>query len=293
MPEWLDRRLTAVRKRSCSGSTRCPTGSGLAARWLAERIRVPTSSWPMPPGTCLRPARRQGGVRRRIFRVRRSSISTISPTSKRPAPLLPSIVKFCSRMRRPGLGDGTRIVVYDNNRYSASARVVDAVPVRASGGRGAGWRPGQVVELATPGRHWPVVPREAHLYQACQNHLLVRDLEQVRANLVARRAVIDACSSGASPARARAARGAARRAYPAKPQSAPSRSDRRWWRRHRRRSPSSCAGASPPGRVDQRRPIVTTCGSGVTACTVALALYLPSAADAAVYDGSWSAGGRS
>ena len=36
--------------------------------------------------------------------------------------MLPDAVKFSSRMRRLGLGDGTRIVLYDNNHYSASAR---------------------------------------------------------------------------------------------------------------------------------------------------------------------------
>ena len=38
---------------------------------------------------------------------------------------------------------------------------------------------------------------------------------------------------------------------------------------------------------------MTTCGSGVTACTVALALHQLGVPDVAVYDGSWSEwGGR-
>jgi thiosulfate/3-mercaptopyruvate sulfurtransferase len=45
--------------------------------------------------------------------------------------------------------------------------------------------------------------------------------------------------------------------------------------------------------VDLRRPIVTTCGSGVTACVLALGLHLVGRPDAAVYDGSWTEwGGR-
>ena len=35
-------------------------------------------------------------------------------------------------------------------------------------------------------------------------------------------------------------------------------------------------------------PVVTTCGSGVTACILALALFLIGKEDVAVYDGSWS-----
>jgi thiosulfate/3-mercaptopyruvate sulfurtransferase len=45
--------------------------------------------------------------------------------------------------------------------------------------------------------------------------------------------------------------------------------------------------------LDLAQPIVTSCGSGVTACTVALALHELGAPDVAVYDGSWSEwGGR-
>ena len=36
---------------------------------------------------------------------------------------VPSAAKFSSRVRKLGLGDGNRIVVYDGNRFFASARV--------------------------------------------------------------------------------------------------------------------------------------------------------------------------
>lgn len=37
-----------------------------------------------------------------------------------------------------------------------------------------------------------------------------------------------------------------------------------------------------------KRPVVATCGSGVTACILALALHVAENRDVAVYDGSWS-----
>jgi thiosulfate/3-mercaptopyruvate sulfurtransferase len=40
--------------------------------------------------------------------------------------------------------------------------------------------------------------------------------------------------------------------------------------------------------VDLVRPVVTTCGSGMTACTLAFALYRLGKEDVALYDGSWS-----
>ena len=40
--------------------------------------------------------------------------------------------------------------------------------------------------------------------------------------------------------------------------------------------------------VDPARPIIATCGSGITACTLALALAAIGAEQVAVYDGSWT-----
>lgn len=44
--------------------------------------------------------------------------------------------------------------------------------------------------------------------------------------------------------------------------------------------------------VDVSRPIIASCGSGVTACSLALAVQLAGAGEVAVYDGSWSEWGR-
>jgi len=45
--------------------------------------------------------------------------------------------------------------------------------------------------------------------------------------------------------------------------------------------------------VDMARPVATSCGSGVTACVVALGLHLLGHENVAVYDGSWTEwGGR-
>lgn len=40
--------------------------------------------------------------------------------------------------------------------------------------------------------------------------------------------------------------------------------------------------------IDLAKPLTTTCGSGITACALALGAYLTGKADTAIYDGSWA-----
>ena len=120
--------------------------------------------------------------------------------------MLPGAAKFSARMRRLGLGDGTRIVVYDNNGFIASARAwwmlrLFGHPEVAvlDGGLGK-WR-----AEGHPVDDRPVQPVERH-FTARQNNLLVRELDQIRANVTSRREqVIDARSEGrfSGPTRSR------------------------------------------------------------------------------------------
>jgi thiosulfate/3-mercaptopyruvate sulfurtransferase len=206
--------------------------------------------------------------------------------------MLPSPVKFSSRMRKLGLGDGTRIVVYDNNRYSASARawwmlrLFGHPDVAVLDGGLAKWR-----AEGRPVDDRPVVPREAH-FTARQNNLLVRDLEQLRSNLVGRREqVIDARPAGRFAGTEPEPRPGLRGGHIPQSLNLPHldliAADGTLLPAAELRRRFAALG------IDQRRPIVTTCGSGVTACTVALALHQLGAPDVAVYDGSWSEwGGR-
>lgn len=60
------------------------------------------------------------------------------------------------------------------------------------------------------------------------------------------------------------------------------------------KSPEAIRAAAKAAGVDLARPIVTTCGSGVTAATLKLALEQAGATDVVLYDGSWAEwGGRS
>jgi len=180
-----------------------------------------------------------------------------------------------------GLGDGTRIVVYDNNRYSASARAWWML--RLFGHPEVAVLDGGLAKWLAEGRpvdDRPVIPREAH-FTARQNNLLLRDLEQIRANLVARREqVVDARPGGRFAGSEPEPRAGLRGGHIPQSLNLP--------------HLDLVAGDGtllPPAElrarfeaqgIDPRRPIVTTCGSGVTACTVALALHQLGAAEVAV-----------
>ncbi len=53
------------------------------------------------------------------------------------------------------------------------------------------------------------------------------------------------------------------------------------------KSPDELRGALADVGIHADRPVVTTCGSGVTACVLLFALHLIGREDTALYDGSW------
>jgi len=272
-----------------------PTQDALVSTgWLAGHlgapdVKVADATWFLP--TQQRDPRREyeeAHIQGAVF----FDIDEIADTDNPLPHMMPGAAKFASRVRRLGLGDGTRIVLYDNNHYSASARAWWMF--RVFGHRDVAVLDGGFAKWQAEGRpvsDEPVVPAERH-FTVRQNHLLVRELEQMRANLVDRREqVVDARSSGRFAGTEPEPRPGLRGGHI--PQS--------------RNLPyldliAPDGTLLPPDRLRQRfadagvelgQPIVTTCGSGVTASTLALALYQLGLGDVAVYDGSWSEwGGR-
>ncbi len=59
------------------------------------------------------------------------------------------------------------------------------------------------------------------------------------------------------------------------------------------KSPEEIKALAETAEADVSKPIVTTCGSGVTAAGIGLALYLIGAKDVSIYDGSWTEWGAS
>ena len=257
----------------------------LAARLEAPDVRIVDASWHLPAaGRDAKAEYLEAHIPGAVF----FDIDEIADTANPLPHMLPPPEKFASRVRKLGLGDGNRIVVYDAGGWMAAPRawwmfrVFGHDDVAVLDGGLAKWRAeGRAVD------DHPAMPRERH-FTARMNTLLVRDVEQVRAaSADGREQIVDARSAsrftGAEPEPRAGLRGG-----------------------HIPGSLSLPFGEliDPEGRtlldagalrerfaaagVDLGRPVVTTCGSGVSAAVLTLALHLVGHRDLAIYDGSWS-----
>ncbi|MQX38400.1 3-mercaptopyruvate sulfurtransferase [Roseospira navarrensis] len=203
--------------------------------------------------------------------------------------MMPSPELFSSRVRTLGLGDGHRIVVYDHvGGACAAARVWWMF--RAFGHTDVAVLDGGLPKWEAEGR--PVDDRIPHVtprhFTARVNAALLADAAAVARHLEAGTAqVVDARSAerfqggGEEPrpvARAGHMPGALNAPFGVL-QTGP----------HNEMAPADeIRRQLEAAGLDLTRPIVTSCGSGVTACYTALALYRLGRDDIAVYDGSWA-----
>lgn len=262
--------------------------------WLAEHLEAPDvrivdGSWFLPTeGRNPQAEYQERHIPGAVF----FDIDAISD-DKSPLPhMLPSAEKFSSKVRKLGLGDGVRIVVYDGGNMMAAARVWWMF--RVFGHEDIAVLDGGLPKWMAEGRpvdDEPVIPRERH-FTARMNTLLVRDINQMRANVDSgREQVVDARGSGRFQATEPEIRPGLRGGHiPGSvnlPYSTLLRPDATV------KSDEDIRAAFAAIGVDPAQPVATTCGSGISASFLALALNLIDARKVAVYDGSWTEwGGR-
>ncbi len=202
--------------------------------------------------------------------------------------MLPPPEKFSARARKLGLGDGVRIVVYDQRGIMSAPRVWWTF--RAFGHRDVAVLDGGLPKWLNEERatqDGTATPGERH-FTARMNTFMVRDKDQILRNLQSgREQVLDARAAD---------RFAGTAVEP-------------WPGRRSGRIPGSynlpftelldrdtqtllptdqlrqCFAGSG---IDPTRPVVTTCGSGITAAVLSLALHIAGHKDVALYDGSWA-----
>ena len=214
-------------------------------------------------------------------------IEEVSDSSNPSPHMLPSEAKFASRMASLGLRDGQRFVVYDNSPLHSSARAwwmlrsFGAHYVAILDGGLQKWKAeGRRLESGRPQvRHGHFSPR--------LDERTVADKKAVTGLIGAgSHEIVDARGAGRFTGEEPEPRaGLASGHIPGSrnlPQGRLFEADNRW------KTGEGLRAAFDEAGVDLGKPMVATCGSGITACVLLFGAHLLGKEDMRLYDGSWS-----
>ena len=200
--------------------------------------------------------------------------------------MLPDPISFSSAMRRLGIGDGMKLVVYDGAGLFSAPRVWWTL--KTFGVKDVAILQGGLPKWKAEGHPLEdgAVLRQNRHFTARMNHGAVASAETVSRALESRSAqVVDARPAlrfeGAAPeprpgVRAGHMPGALN--LPVAQVVADG----------QLKSPAEIEAAFAIAGVDLSKPVITSCGSGITAAILALALEATGRSAAALYDGSWA-----
>lgn len=277
-----------MRRRGRPVTPRLP-GALVTTEWLAAhlghpRLRVVDGSWHMPQ---LKRDPRAEFVQAHIPGAVFFDIDEIADKSTALPHMLPPPAQFARQVGALGIGSGDLVVVYDTRGVVSAARVWWTF--RAMGHERVavldGGLPRWLAEGCPVESGWPAVrPRR---FAARLRRSLLRTLDQVRRAVQdGGEQILDARSRGRfhgiEPEPRPGLRGGHIPGSLNLPYDTLYREDGTLLPADELRRRYEAAG------VDLRRPVATTCGSGVTASVLALGLHLLGARKVAVYDGSWT-----
>ncbi|WGW05783.1 3-mercaptopyruvate sulfurtransferase [Tropicibacter oceani] len=265
----------------------------VSTEWLARHLKDPDlrildASWYMP-AMGRDPKAEYDAVH--IPGARFFDIDEISDARSELPHMAPTVEKFMSRMRAMGVGDGHQIVVYDGMGLFSAARVwwtfklmgKDDVAV-LDGGLPKWVAEGREVEDLPP------MVRDRHMTVQRQAHL-VRDVTQVSAASKLRDTeIIDARSAARFRGEAPEPREGLRSGHIPGSRNVPF--DTLLNADGTMKAPDTLRAIFEGAGVDLSKPAITTCGSGVTAAILSLALQRIGKSDHSLYDGSWSEWGQ-
>lgn len=202
--------------------------------------------------------------------------------------MIPSAARFAQKIGALGVGDGDQVVVYDSTGLSSAGRAWWML--RIFGHRAVAVLDGGLPKWQAEGRPLTtaVATPAPRRFTAHFDPSLVRDRAALVANLRSRHEqVVDARAAGRFDGSSPEVRPGLRSGHIPGSRNLPY--DRLTDpATHQLKSNEALAALFRDAGVALDRPIVTSCGSGVTACALAFALHLIGHPGAAVYDGSWS-----
>jgi thiosulfate/3-mercaptopyruvate sulfurtransferase len=257
----------------------------LAAHLSEPHIRIADSSFKLPGIT---PTAREDYDRGHIPGAVFFDIDDIAEPGTSLPHMIPSPELFARKMEVLGIGDDDRVVVYDSAGLSSAGRawwmlrLFGHYDVAILDGGLPKWR-AERRPLDTVEPHPPL-----HHFTPRFDPSLVRNKHALIDNLSSRREqVIDARAAGRFEGAAEETRPGLRRGHIPDSRNLPydQVTDPQT---HQLRSAEALTEMFRGAGIALDRPIVTSCGSGVTACALAFALHLIGHRGAAVYDGSWS-----
>lgn len=200
---------------------------------------------------------------------------------------LPTPEKFASRMQSLGLGDGSRIVLYDDSPFKTSARAWWML--RMFGGHDVAILDGGLAKWKAEGREL-VQGKEAQRHRhftVWKDESAVRDLDQMKANVESgAEQVLDARSAARFTGEEADPRPKTHAGHIPGSKNLPYgnlyNADGTW------KQGDALKAAFADAGIDLSRPLVTTCGSGITASVLLFGAKMAGAEKLALYDGSWS-----
>ncbi len=261
----------------------------VSTKWLADHLkdadlRILDASWYLPNDE--RDPRTEYD-RQHIAGTRFFDIDEIADLRSDLPHVVPPVEKFLSRVRAMGVGDGHQVVVYDGAGLFSAARVWWLFRLMGhnniavlDGGLPKWLAEGRPVTAAAP------VIRDRHMLADYQQHMIKDVTEVARAAKLRDYEIIDARAADRFYGRVPEPREGLRSGHIPGSKNVPF------------NTLLAANGTLKPALelrkifeaagVDLSKPAITSCGSGVTAAVLCLAMERMGKTDHAIYDGSWS-----